>query len=206
VRTLVPLAVHPADDPRPWAVVETLPPGTYAVISQPDDAGRPDPELFQAIARLIRAGVEPLGHLDLAHAVRPVTEVLDELTRWAAYAVTGVFLDRAPAGPFQLGPVALAQRMARRAGLRTVVLNPGVPVDPLYRDLDVRFCTFEGAWEEYVGWSTEGGEPGDGHLVLGVPEDQVERVRDLMVHRGAGFGLIGRGFRPAGRMRVPAVV
>ena len=102
----------------------------------------------------------------------------------------GIFLDQAPTSPFCLGPVALAIRVARRAGLTTVVLNPGVPTDPLYRDLGVPICTFEGSWLEYRRWSGEGSLPGDGHLVHSVPAESLVEAETQLRERYAGWGLV----------------
>ena len=52
--------------------------------------------------------------------------------------------------------------MVRRAGLARLVLNPGVPVDPMYRALDAAICTFDGPWFEYRDWSGEDAMAGDG--------------------------------------------
>ena len=118
--------------------------------------------------------------------------------RWAGWTWTGVagadgagglFLDRAPAGPGGVGPVALTVRLAARRGLHRVVLNPGVPTHPLYRDLGVRICTFDGPWSAYQGWDGDGVQPGDGHIVHGVPTALLTAARRLMGRRGAGFGL-----------------
>jgi len=146
--------------------------------------------LAEAIDVLAAAGVEPIGHVSLGYATRPLVDLLADITRWAVLPVVGIFLDHAPAGPFQIGPVALAARIARRAGLNTIVLNPGVPVDPIYRRLDVTVCTFEGPWSEYRDWSGEDGEPGDGHLVYAVPTAERSRALALLSAHGAGLGLV----------------
>ena len=70
-----------------------------------------------------------------------------------------------------------------------MVLNPGVPTHPLYRDLGVRICTFEGPWSAYQSWDGDGVRPGDGHIVHGVPPALLTAARRLMGRRGAGFGL-----------------
>ena len=101
--------------------------------------------------------------------------------------------------------------MARRAGLSTVVLNPGVPTDPLYRELGVAICTFEGSWPEYRRWSGEGAQPGDTLVVRILDLEFVRKAEDgtvtaveigdfdgdgtvdLRVFEGASSGLIGEG-------------
>ena len=136
------------------------------------------------------AGVHPLGHVSLGYATRPLGDVLAEITHWAALPVRGVFLDHAPAGPYQVGPVVHAVRAARRSGLATVVLNPGIPVDPSYRRLEATICTFEGSWSAYLAWSGEGAVAGDGHLVFDVPRHEWEAARALIAARHAGLFLI----------------
>jgi hypothetical protein len=119
---------------------------------------------------------------------------------WAELGATVVFLDHVPAGPFHLGAVRLAHRLARAAGLAEVVLNPGRPVDPMCRELigtrattgaaAVTFCTFHGTWAEYHAWDGTGAQDGDGHLLYGVPPESRKEAHDLARTRGAGLALI----------------
>ncbi|GAB1693977.1 Spherulin-4 [Krasilnikovia sp. M28-CT-15] len=130
-----------------------------------------------------------LGRIDLDWGSRSLADVLAAVDAWRGDGVEGLFLDRAPAGPGGVGPVALTIRLAARRGLHRVVLNPGVPTHPLYRDLGVRICTFDGSWTAYQGWAGDGARQGDGHLVHGVPPQLLTAARRLMGRRGAGFGL-----------------
>jgi len=134
--------------------------------------------------------VPMLGYVDLGYAARPVADILTDVRRWHRYPVEGIFFDQAPTSPFGMGPVALAVRLARRSGLPAAVLNPGVPTDARYRDLGVALCTYEGHWSDYQRWSAEGTEPGDGHLVYGVPAAQLPAAESLFAVRKAGFGLL----------------
>jgi hypothetical protein len=197
----VPLSAHPYDDPASWTAAVEQGPGALAVINLParlfaaydgiaDPDAAPWAAVVEGIDRLVMHGVECVGHVSLGYATRPLVDLIGEITRWAVMPVTGIFLDHAPAGPYQIGPVALATRVARRAGLGTLVLNPGVPVDPLYRRIDATVCTFEGSWSEYQEWSGEGAEPGDGHIVYGVPPALQDAARDLAAMRGAGLSLV----------------
>ena len=167
MKTLFPPYAHPAPD-RP------LDPDTWVVQERP---GRP------------RAAHRVLGRVDLDWGSRSLADVLADVDEWRVDGVGGLFLDRAPAGSGGVGPVALTVRLAARRGLHLVVLNPGVPADPGYRDLGVRICSFEGPWEAYQGWSGDGARAGDGHLVHGVPTTLLTAARRLMGRRGAGFGL-----------------
>lgn len=197
---LLPLYVHPTADPVGWRAAAGTGSGELTVVAQ----GPADGKLIDAIGRLAKAGVAALGRVDVAFATRPVADLLDDVEEWARCPVSGVFLDQAPTSPFCLGPVALAVKVARRAGLSTVVLNPGVPTDPLYRELDVPICTFEGPWAEYRHWSGEGSRPGDGHLVHSVPADSMPAARAMLRALGAGWGLVTDRTPPAPYAGMPA--
>jgi hypothetical protein len=136
-----------------------------------------------------RSAHQVLGRVDLDWGGRSLADVLADVDAWRQDGAEGLFLDRAPAGASGVGPVALTVRLAARRGLHRVVLNPGVPTHPLYRDLGVRICTFDGPWSAYQGWDGDGVRPGDGHLVHGVPTGLLTAARRLMGRRGAGFGL-----------------
>jgi hypothetical protein len=177
------LAVHgtPATDPTAWAAAACLGPGGTAVVH----AGAGD-----ALAGLAAAGVPMLGYVDLDHAGRPLAAILADVRRWADFPVQGVFFNHAPTSSLSAGPVALALRVAQRARLPEVTLNPGAPPEPLYRTLGARICVFDGDWTDYVRWSGDGAQPGDGHLIYAVPAGEVPAARRLAAARGAGFGLV----------------
>lgn len=176
-----PLVLLPlANDPDGWTEAQ---PGMVPVLRV--QATR---ALIPAIERMVGRGVRPLAQVSLGYATRPMADVLAEIAGWSALPVAGVFLDHAPAGPYQVGPVVYAVRAARRAGLSMIVLNPGVPVDPVYRRLDATICTFEGSWAQYQQW--DGGTAGDGHLVYDVPKAQRDAAWELGVARRAGLILL----------------
>jgi hypothetical protein len=159
------------------------------------------------IDELTRAGVSVLGYATLGFGARPAAGLMPRFAAWAELGASGVFLDHVPAGPFHLGTVRLAYRLARAAGLAEVVFNPGRPVDPLCRELaetrataraaTVTFCTFHGTWLEYLAWDGSGGEPGDGHLLYDVPPESRKEAHDLARTRGAGLALISEYEWPA---------
>lgn len=182
--TLLPLYVHPEVDPAAWQAAAAAGGDLTVVVREDGD----DPAVAGVLSQLAAAGVSVIGHVDAQFATRPVTELQAEVARWARCPVSGIFLDQVPTSPFSIGPVALAVRAARRAGL-PVVLNPAAATDPLYRELGARVCTFEGPWEHYRDWSGHGSQPGDGHLVHSVPPECLTRARSLMRQRRAGFGL-----------------
>jgi hypothetical protein len=203
VRTLIPLRTlpttengDPAADAGGWDAAVLLGPSAVAVVHVPDERAAVTgalPELAAAIRGLRAAGTSVLGYLSIAFGGRPVTGLADALVDWAGLGATGVFLDHVPAGPFHLGGVRMADRLARRAGLHDVVLNPGRPVDPMCRQLGdygpVTMCTFHGSWSRYRSWDGAGAEPGDGHLVYGVPVESRREAYDLIAARGAGLAL-----------------
>ena len=167
MKTLFPPYAHPSPE-------LTLDAETWLVLDRPGDRRTPH---------------QSLGKVDLDWGGRSLADVLADVDVWRQEGVEGLFLDRAPASSGGVGPVALTIRLAARRGLHRVVLNPGVPTDPLYRELGVRICTFEGPWSAYQGWAGDGVLPGDGHLVHGVPTSLLTAARRLMGRRGAGFGL-----------------
>lgn len=142
------------------------------------------------VTELTSAGVSVLGYATLGFGARPASGLMPRFADWAGLGATGVFLDHVPAGPFHLGAVRLAHRLARAAGLTEVVFNPGRPVDPLCRELAGTFCTFHGTWLEYQAWDGAGGEAGDGHLLYDVPPESRKEAHDLARTRGAGLALI----------------
>ncbi|GAA0801179.1 spherulation-specific family 4 protein [Spirilliplanes yamanashiensis] len=168
MRTLFPPWAHPA----PGTVLDD---SAWLVIDEPDTVVVP--------------AAPALGRVDLDLGSRSLADVLTDIDAWAALDVAGIYLDRAPVNRYAIGPVALAVRVARRRGLHRIVLNPGAPTDPLYRDLEVRLCTFEGDWAAYQRWTGDGARPGDGHLVHGVPTALLTAARHLLARRGAGFGV-----------------
>lgn len=169
-------------DPGPAARPAT-PPGATILVTV--DAVRDDDSI---VARLAAADISLLGYVDLAYATRPPAELRAEVAHLAKAPLGGVFLDRAPTTPYAIGPVALAVRSARRAGLHSVIVNPGLPADPVYNTLGAAMCTFEATWSEYRRMPDDEFLPGGGHLVHGVPPGDLPASRELMRRRRAAFG------------------
>jgi hypothetical protein len=200
------LALWPADprpaDPRPGDArpADTWPADTWLADSWPADeaASSPPATILVTVAatraeapligRLAKAGIPVLGYADLAYATRPPAELRSEVAHLAQAPVDGIFLDRAPTTPYAIGPVALAVRSARRAGLRHVIVNPGLPADPVYDTLGAAICAVEGTWPEYLRMPDHEFRPGSGHLVHGVPPGDLPAARELMRRRRAAFG------------------
>jgi hypothetical protein len=180
---LVPLLDTPDRDPSSWAEAQARGRGAIPVLTTP-------PDQTAEVNRLAAAGASPLGLVSLGYATRPLPEILAEINQWAGRCVHGIFFDHAPAGPYQVGPVAHAVRAARRLGLTTLVLNAGVAVDPVYRGLGATICSFEDTWLEYLKQAGDQFTPGDAHLVLDVPADELPFARAMVLARGANLMLV----------------
>ncbi|MEU3825115.1 hypothetical protein GT045_23795 [Streptomyces sp. SID486] len=191
---LVPLYVHPAEDPGAWHRLIGAVARTRAVVlnpaSGPGDA--PDPA-FTAAARALRtAGARLLGYVDTDYGVRDRSLVMEDMRRhqdW--YEADGCFLDRVTAGPEGLPDCRRLVRDLRRSGASTVVLNPGVHPDPGYVRLADLTVTFEGHWTTYVSsftrplWTARYPPDRLCHLVYGVPEALVPLAVRTAHGRGA---------------------
>lgn len=192
---LIPLYVHPAEDPAAWHRLINCAARTYAVVLNPANGpGRvPDPAFVAAAEALRTAGARLLGYLDTDYGARDPDDITADLRRhqeW--YAVDGCFLDQAPAAPHALPDCRRLVRSARRLGASTVVLNPGVHPAPGYARLADLTVTFEGPWSRYVSdfsrpaWTTRVPAEGLCHLVYGVPEPLVPLALRTAKERGAG--------------------
>ncbi|WP_320774175.1 spherulation-specific family 4 protein [Streptomyces sp. CRN 30] len=175
---LIPLYVHPAEDPGAWHRLITAADRTYGVVLNPADGpgGAPDPA-FTAAARALRtAGARLLGYLDTDYGTRPAADIAADAARhreW--YGVDGCFLDRVSAAPSELPVYRSLVRTLRRRGAAPVVLNPGVHPAPGYARLADLLVTFEGPWATYVSafsrpaWTERYAPERFCHLVYGVP-------------------------------------
>jgi Spherulation-specific family 4 len=148
------LFADPLADPVGWEAAAGYQGPLIVVVDVAHGPGSGRHPLFtQAIGRLAEAGRTVLGYVDLAAGTRPPRQVRGEVGRWAGYQVDGVFFDAAPTSPFSIGPVAMAVRAARRAGLGPLVLKPVGRPDPLYRVLGATICaplpwTPDGRWPQ----------------------------------------------------------
>jgi Spherulation-specific family 4 len=190
VTPLLSLHQHPLTHPEIWATVEAGGRDACVLLNIPAGPGSAlDPTWTSAMQRLVRAGATVIGYVDLAFGARATEQLRAEINHWAGYPVRGLFFDQAPTSPYSIGPVAVAVRDARRAGLDTLLVNPGRPADSIYRGLGAVLCTFEGSWDEYLNGTMEGVRPGDAHLVHSVPYPRVQQAYELMRGRGARYGL-----------------
>ncbi|OKJ94723.1 hypothetical protein AMK26_32850 [Streptomyces sp. CB03234] len=191
---LIPLYVHPAEDPGAWHRLITAARRTYGVVLNPASGPGtgPDPAFVAAAGALRAAGARLLGYVDTDYGVRDPREVAGDMRRhreW--YAADGCFLDRVTATPDGLPACRRLVRSVRRLGATTVVLNPGVHPAPGYVRLADLTVTFEGHWSTYVGafsrpaWTARHPPAGLCHLVYGVPEVLVPLAVRTARARGA---------------------
>ncbi|GGQ90870.1 spherulation-specific family 4 protein [Streptomyces flaveolus] len=176
---LIPLYVHPAEDPGAWHRLITSADRTYGVVLNPANGPgeSPDPA-FTAVAGALRAaGARLLGYVDTDYGTRPAADVVEDARRhreW--YAADGCFLDRVSAARSELSAHKALVRVLRRQGTTCVVLNPGVHPAPGYARLADLVVTFEGHWSTYVSafsrpdWTRRHPPERFCHLVYGVPE------------------------------------
>ncbi|GAA2514070.1 spherulation-specific family 4 protein [Pilimelia columellifera] len=191
MRALLPLYKHPVDDPDLWERAAALGARATIVVNVHNGPGvELEPPYVAATGRLAQRGTPMLGYVDLGYAERPLPAVLADVAAWRRYPVNGILFDQAPTGVDQVTAVAVAVSAARRAGFDEVVLNPGTPPAPVYRELGAQLCVFEGPWSAYLPWTGEGVRRGDGHLVYAVPDNLVDDARRTLAARGAGFGLV----------------
>ncbi|MES4891090.1 spherulation-specific family 4 protein [Streptomyces sp. NPDC096012] len=191
---LIPLYVHPAEDPGAWHRLISAAARTYAVVLNPASGPgtAPDPA-FTAAARALRAaGARVLGYVDTDYGVRERAEIAEDVRRhqeW--YATDGFFLDRVTATAAGLPACRRLVRELRRLGAGTVVLNPGAHPDPGYGRLADLTVTFEGHWTTYVtaftrpAWTARHPPDRFCHLVYGVPEALVPLAVRTAHERGA---------------------
>ncbi|MFD4570920.1 spherulation-specific family 4 protein [Streptomyces sp. NPDC058417] len=192
---LIPLYVHPAEDPGAWHRLITAATATYGVVLNPADGpgDGPDPAFTAAASALRAAGARLLGYVDTDYGTRATDAITEDVRRhqeW--YAADGVFLDRVTSTAEALPACRRLVRAVRRLGTGTVVLNPGVHPAPGYTRLADLTITFEGHWSTYVSafarpaWAARQAPERLCHLVYGVPEALVPLAVRTAHERGAG--------------------
>ncbi|MEU2586368.1 spherulation-specific family 4 protein [Streptomyces avermitilis] len=191
---LIPLYVHPAEDPGTWHRLITAADRTYAVVLNPANGPgtSPDPAFAAAAGALRAVGARLLGYVDTNYGARTAAEVADDVVRhreW--YAADGCFLDRVTSAPAELPTCKRLVQTVRRLGASPVVLNPGVHPAPGYARLADLVVTFEGHWSTYVSafsrpaWTLRHPPERFCHLVYGVPEALVPLAVRTARERGA---------------------
>lgn len=176
---LIPLYVHPAEDPGSWHRLITAADRTYGVVLNPANGPGdvPDPAFASVAGALRAAGARLLGYVDTDYGTRAAAEVAEDARRhreW--YGADGCFLDRVSSAATELAAYRATVRALRRRGSATVVLNPGVHPAPGYARIADLLVTFEGPWSGYVSafsrpdWTLRHRPERFCHLVYGVPE------------------------------------
>ncbi|NUT32322.1 MAG: hypothetical protein HOV79_04515 [Hamadaea sp.] len=196
---LLPLYVHPAEDPAAWRAAPLRNAGATVVVNVHNGPGADgDPYYPEVVRRLADAGVPLLGYVDLAYGARRPEEVAADVDGWRRYPVGGVFFDQAPADLAGLPAVTAA--VAHCPG--RIVLNPGTPPHPAYAPLADLVCTFEGPWPAYRDRAADPGWPHAVHLVYGVPAGLLGEAAVLLSRRCAG-GLVSDLRAPHPYLGVP---
>ncbi|GLW47266.1 hypothetical protein Stsp02_29280 [Streptomyces sp. NBRC 14336] len=191
---LIPLYVHPAEDPGAWHRLIEGADRTYGVVINPASGpgSEPDPAFTAAAGALRTAGARLLGYADTGYGQRDPAQVVEDVRRhleW--YGADGCFLDRVQADRAGLPECRRLVRAVRRTGAETVVLNPGVHPAPGYTRLADLTVTFEGHWSTYVSafsrpsWTARQPAERFCHLVYGVPEALIPLAVRTAHHRGA---------------------
>jgi hypothetical protein len=189
---LLPLYIHPLEDPRAWESVCQEGERVTAIVNVHNGPGGCRDEAYAvATSQLQASGVRMLGYVDLDYGGRTNGEVWCDIVGWAQYPVDGVFFDRAPTDEPGVAYVAQVVRAVRG----TVALNPGTRCASGYAALADLVCTFEGPWSCYADSPAQAGLP-EGrdwpnavHLVYGVPQDCFGAAIALLLSR-APHGLI----------------
>ncbi|MER7046469.1 spherulation-specific family 4 protein [Streptomyces jumonjinensis] len=175
---LIPLYVHPSQDPGAWSRLVAASHSVHGVILNPANGpgSAPDPA-FTAVSRALRAaGVRVLGYVDTGYGDRPACEVESDFARhrdW--YGADGCFLDQVACARDGLPACRRLVRGLRRLGAGTVVLNPGVYPAPGYARIADLIVAFEGHWSTYAtafsrpAWTARHPPERFCHLVYGVP-------------------------------------
>lgn len=96
-------------------------------------------------------GARVLGYVPTTYGKRPAGDVAADIHRYASwYGVDGIFLDEAAASAAELPYYTAVSHAVRAAGMRLVVLNPGVVPAPGYFDIADVVVTYEGSYADYA--------------------------------------------------------
>ncbi len=175
INPLVPLYVHPVDDPRAWSTATRLGRQVTVVVNVHNGPGDgSDPCYDSVVADLHHGGVATLGYVDLNYGDRSQRCLTQDIDGWRRYGVGGIFFDRTPSGAADLPGVTRAvHAVAASSATARVVLNPGTRPHDGYARLDCTICTYEGPWSGYVTHDERPDWPQAAHLVYGVPPDHL---------------------------------
>jgi hypothetical protein len=177
---LLPMYVHPLDDPDGWETLARYADAVTAVVNVHDGPGEDPDGSYRSVTDNLRvAGVDMIGYVDLDYGARSCRDVWRDIIGWERYPLSGLFFDRVTADESGLDRVARTVRAADCP----VVLNPGTHPHPDYAGLAATVCTFEGAWSRYRAQAPGRDWPNAAHLVYGVPPVAVDEARALVRQR-----------------------
>jgi hypothetical protein len=200
--TLLPMYVHPLDDPAGWAALARHGSAVTTIVNVHNGPGEEPDAAYDIVTENLRAaGVPMLGYVDLDYGRRPCRDVWRDIVGWERYPVSGLFFDQVSADADGLDGVA---RAVQAAG-SPVVLNPGTRPHADYAGLAGTVCTFEGPWSAYL--ARDGGRdwPNAAHLVYGVPPGELDRAEELLRSR-VSCGLISELDAPHPYRGLPAAL
>lgn len=198
--TLLPLYVHPADDPAAWATLAGHGPDVTVIVNVHDGPGEQPDRAYEHVTENLRAaGVPMIGYVDLDYGQRACRDVWKDIVGWERYPVAGIFFDRVSADAAGLEGVA---RAVQAAG-RPVVLNPGTRPHADYAGLAGTVCTFEGPWREYRSLPDGCDWANAAHLVHDVPPEELDEAEDLLRSR-VSCGLVSDLGAPSPYRGLPA--
>lgn len=188
----LPVYVHPALDPGPWAeIAANLRPPSFAVINVDSGPGTPDDEYYPSVVRHL-SQVDLVGYVDLAYGRRSGSLVRADVKSWRdLYGVDSIMLDRVPSGAIWAAMVQGLTDALRADSVRRLLANPGTVPDPLIARLFDVIATFEGPFESYVAETGhdrlgQGDRAREWHLVYDCPVDRHEDAFALAEERGVG--------------------
>jgi hypothetical protein len=191
----IPGYAHPLLAPVEWA--ELTRPGTplhWVVLNVDDGPGdRPDPHCLEATGKVRNAGVQVLGHIDMAHGSRSFGDVVSDAYHYLEwYRVDGFLLDRCPADRADLhGVRRITATLEAVLDGGHLVLNHGSHPYPGYAEVADQLVTFSGPWTDYrwsqvAEWTADYPPERFAHFVHGVPRTHLEEATRIARWQGAG--------------------
>ncbi|MFF3242658.1 spherulation-specific family 4 protein [Streptomyces sp. NPDC002870] len=191
----IPGYAHPLLAPAEWA--ELTRPGTplhWVVLNVADGPGdRPDPHCLEATGKLRNAGVQVLGHIDMAHGSRSFGDVVSDAHHYLEwYRVDGFLLDRCPTERADLhGVRRVTATLEAVVDGGHLVLGHGSHPYPGYAEAADQLVTFSGPWTDYrwsqvAEWTADYPPERFAHFVHGVPRTHLEEATRIARWQGAG--------------------
>ncbi|MGW3622777.1 spherulation-specific family 4 protein [Streptomyces sp. NPDC000880] len=191
----IPGYAHPLLAPVEWA--ELTRPGTplhWVVLNVDDGPGdRPDPHCLEATGKVRNAGVQVLGHIDMAHGSRSFSDVVADAHHYLEwYRVDGFLLDRCPTDRTDLrGVRRVTATLEAVLDGGHLVLGHGSHPYPGYAEAADQLVTFSGPWTDYrwsqvAEWTADYPPERFAHFVHGVPRTHLEEATRVARWQGAG--------------------